>query len=94
MRKKQQAEDERPVTSELKSAQCPRASLSPQRERAFACPLHFTMNQRSFTVSDMISFCASDGEIDETFFLELSGSVTDPRPLTVVLFTSRQTQSR
>ncbi len=33
---------EQPVTIELTLAQCPRASPSPQRERAFACPLHST----------------------------------------------------
>ncbi len=55
---------ERPVTSELTSAQCLRASPSPQRERAFTRPLHSTLS----AVSDIISFGKCDGKIDESLF--------------------------
>ncbi len=71
---------ERPVTSEL-NAHVPRHH---RRGREHSPVLFTQHDQRSFAVSDMISFCASDGEIDEPFFLvaldmeELSGSVTDP----------------
>ncbi len=69
---------ERPVTSELPSAQWLGASPSLQRERAFAHPLHSTWSR------DMISFSASDGRNWwQTFFLValdtvLSGTMTDP----------------
>ncbi len=83
-RKKQRGRGfERPETSELTSAQCPRVSPSPQREDS---PVLFTQpNQRpSAAVSDMISFGGSDDEMDDSLSLaasdreELSGSVTDP----------------
>ncbi len=69
--------------SELTSAQCPHASLSPQREDS---PVLFTQpDQRpSAAASDMISFSASDDDMDDSLSLaasdaeELSGSVTDP----------------
>ncbi len=72
-----------PETSELTSAQCPRASPSPQREDS---PILFTQPDRrpSAAASDMISFGGSDDEMDDSLSLaasdreELSGSVTDP----------------
>ncbi len=74
---------ERPETSELTSAQCQRASPSPQREDS---PVLFTQPDQRPTaaVSDMISFGASDDEMDDSLSLvasdteELSGSMTDP----------------
>ncbi len=77
---------ERPETSELTSAQCPRASPSLQREDS---PVFFTQpDQRPVRIgaaaSDMISFGASDDDMDDSLSLaasdveELSGSVTDP----------------
>ncbi len=79
-RKKQRGRGfERLETSELTSAQCPRASPSPQREDS---PVLFT--QPSAAASDMISFGGSDDEMDDSLSLvasdaeELSGSVTDP----------------
>ncbi len=70
------------MTSELTSAQCPRASPSPQRENS---PVLFIVVQRlSAAVSDKILFGVSDNELDESLSLavsdaeELSGSVTDP----------------
>ncbi len=74
---------ERPETSELTSAQCPRASPSPQREDS---PVLFTQpDQRpSAAAIDMISFGGSDDEMDDSLSLvasdgeELLGSVTDP----------------
>ncbi len=88
VRKKQWGREfEQPVkrTSELTSAQCPHASPSPQREHL---PVLFTQhNQRpSAAASDMISFGASDNELDDSLSLvasdteELSGSVADPAP--------------
>ncbi len=77
---------EQPVTSELASAQCPRASLS-QREHS---PVLFTqLDQRPSTAaSDVISFGASDNEMDNSLSLaasdaeELSNSMADPMVFT------------
>ncbi len=83
-RKKQRGRGfERLETNKLTSAQCPRASPSPQREDS---PVLFTQpDQRpSAAASDMISFGGSDDEMDDSLSLaasdaeELSGSVTDP----------------
>ncbi len=71
------------MTSELTSAQCLRASPSPQREHS---PVLFTQHDQrpSATASDMISFSASYNELDDSLSLatsdaeELSGSLTDP----------------
>ncbi len=84
VRKKQWGREfEQPVTSELTSAQCPHASPSPQIEHSSV--LFTQHNQRpSAAASDMISFGASDNELDDSLSLvasdteELSGSVTDP----------------
>ncbi len=84
MRKKQRGRGfEQPVTSELTTAQCPRASPSPQREHS---PVLFTQHDQppSAAASDMILFGVSDNELDDSLSLaasdaeELSGSVTDP----------------
>ncbi len=84
VRKKQRGRGfEKPVTSELTSAQCPHASPSPQREHS---PVLFTQHDQrpSAAASDMILFGASDNEMDDSLSLaasdaeELSGSVTDP----------------
>ncbi len=81
VRKKQRGRGfEQPVTSELTSAQCPRAS---QREHS---PVLFTQHDQrpSAAASDMILFGVSDNELDDSLSLaasdaeELSGSVTDP----------------
>ncbi len=83
VRKRQQGRgSEQPVTSELASAQCPRASLS-QREHS---PVLFTQLDQhpSTAVSDMISFGVSDNELDDSLSLAASdvegssGSVADP----------------
>ncbi len=74
---------ERPETSELTSAQCPHASPSPKREGS---PVLFTQPDQypSAAASDMISFGASDDDMDDSLSLaasdaeELSGWVTDP----------------
>ncbi len=71
------------MTSELTSAQCPRASPSPQREHS---PVFFTQHDQrpSAAASDMILFGVSDNELDDSLSLvasgteELSDSVTDP----------------
>ncbi len=70
------------MTSELASAQCPRASLS-QREQSLV--LFTQLDQRpSAAASDVISFGVSDNEMDDSLSLaasdaeELSGSVADP----------------
>ncbi len=84
VRKKQRGRGfEQPVTSELMTAQCPRASPSPQREHS---PVLFTQHDQrpSAAASDMILFGVSDNELDDSLSLaasdaeELSGSVTDP----------------
>ncbi len=84
MRKKQRGRGyKRPVTSELTSAQCPRALPSPQREHS---PVFFTKHDQclSAAASDMILFGGSDSEMDYSLSLvaldaeELSGSLTDP----------------
>ncbi len=84
VRKKQRGRGfEQPVTSELTTAQCPRASPSPQREHS---PVLFTQHDQrpSAAASDMILFGVSDNELDDSLSLaasdaeELSGSVTDP----------------
>ncbi len=85
MRKKQRGRgSQRPVESELTSAQIPRASLSPHRE---VSPVLFSQpDQRpSASVSDLVSFGGSDDELaDDSMSAsdaeELSGSVTDPAP--------------
>ncbi len=88
VRKKQRGRgSQRPVESELTPAQILRASLSPHRE---VSPVLFSQpDQRpSASVSDLVSFGGSDDELaDDSMSLvasdveELSGSVTDPRPL-------------
>ncbi len=56
-----------PVTSELTSAQCP-VPRHHRREREHS-PILFTQhNQRPSAVSDMISFGASDSEINDSLF--------------------------
>ncbi len=83
MRKKQRGRGfERPVTSMLTLAQCPRASPSPQREHS---PVLFTQHdQRPSAAASDISFGVSDNELDDILSLaasdaeELLGSVTDP----------------
>ncbi len=87
MRKKQRGRgSQRPVKSELTSAQIPRASLSPHRE---VSPVLFSKpDQRpSASASDLVSFGGSDDELaDDSMSLaasdaeELSGSVTDSAP--------------
>ncbi len=87
VRKKQRGRgSQRPVESELTSAQIPRASLSPHRE---VSPVLFSQpDQRpSASASDLVSFGGSDNELaDDSMSLaasdaeELSGSVTDPAP--------------
>ncbi len=59
---------EQPVTSELTSAQCPHVSPSLQREHSSVL---FTQHDQrsSAAVSNMISFCESDGEIDDSLSL-------------------------
>ncbi len=67
----------------LTSAQCPRASPSPEREHS---PILFTQHDQraSAAVSGMISFSAIDVKMDESLSLvasnakELSDSVNDP----------------
>ncbi len=71
MRKKQRARgSEQPVTSELASAQCPRASL-PQKEHS---PVLLTQLDQhpSAAASDMISFGVSDSELDDSLSLVAS----------------------
>ncbi len=83
VRKKQRGRGfERPVTSMLTPAQCPRASPSPQREHS---PVLFTQHdQRPSAAASDISFGVSDNELDDILSLaasdaeELLGSVTDP----------------
>ncbi len=87
VRKKQRGRgSQRPVESELTSAQIPSASLSPHRE---VSPVLFSQaDQRpSASASDLVSFGGSDNELaDDSMSLaasdaeELSGSVTDPAP--------------
>ncbi len=87
VRKKQRGRgSQRPVESELTSAQIPRASLSPHRE---VSPVLFSQpDQRpSASASDLVSFGGSDDELaDDSMSLaasdaeELSSSVTDPAP--------------
>ncbi len=87
VRKKQRGRgSQRPVKSELTSAQIPRASLLPHRE---VSPVLFSQpDQRpSASASDLVSFRGSDDELaDDSMSLaasdaeELSGSVTDPAP--------------
>ncbi len=87
VRKKQRGRgSQRPVESELTSAQIPRASLSPHRE---VSPVLFSQpDQRpSASASYLVSFGGSDDELaDDSMSLaasdaeELSGSVTDPAP--------------
>ncbi len=87
VRKKQQGRgSQRPVESELTSAQIQRASLSPNRE---VSPVLFSQpDQRpSASASDLVSFGGSGDELaDDSMSLaasdaeELSGSVTDPAP--------------
>ncbi len=77
MRKKQRGRGfERPVTSELTSAQCPCASPSPQRELS---PILFTQHDQhpSAATNNMISFGASDGEIDDSLSLAASDELCD-----------------
>ncbi len=59
---------EQPVTSELTSAQCPHVSPSLQREHSSVL---FTQHDQrsSAAASNMISFCESDGEIDDSLSL-------------------------
>ncbi len=96
-RKQQGRGFEQPVTSELTSAQCPHVSPSLQREHSSVL---FTQHDQrpSMAASDMISFCESDSEMDDSLSLvaldveELSGSVTDPSLLP--LSTSRNARLR
>ncbi len=94
VRKKQRGRGfEQPVTSELTSAQCPRASPLPQREHL---PVLFTQHDPSAAANDMILFGVSDNELDDSLSLaasdteELSGSVTDP----VLLLSSASCNAR
>ncbi len=87
VRKKQRGRgSQRPVESELTSAQIPRASLSPHRE--VSAVLFSQPDQRpSASASDLVSFGGSVDELaDDSMSLaasdaeELSGSVTDSAP--------------
>ncbi len=72
MRKKQWGRGfEQPVTSELTTAQCPRALPSPQREHS---PVLFAQHDQcpSAAASDMISFGVSDNELDDSLSLTAS----------------------
>ncbi len=80
---------ERAVTSELTLAQCPRASPSLQRERAFARPLHSTWSESLRCERHDLVGCEWCKLDDSLFFWrlfladkeELSGTVTDPTHL-------------
>ncbi len=72
---------ERPVTSELTPAQCPRASPSPQRERAFVRPLHSTWSASLHCERHDLVRCEWRQNRWQPFFLaalDAEGSVTDP----------------
>ncbi len=91
VRKKQRAED---LSNRWQASSCRLNARLPCRHRRGRehSPVHFTQHDPS-AVSDMISFGASDGEIDDSLFSGGFGCrgvivLCDwPRPLTVVLFT-------